>query len=120
MFSGNSGQDWNTVVINKNAQSKKRPATTTSYKGTNNETYIDKVMDGNGDMSKHTILNYIPKDKSKQIQALRLSMKMNQKQFGGHFNMPHKDIVEMENGKYLKSGHSYSKMMTILNRYCKN
>lgn len=119
MYSGNSGQDWNTVVINKNAQNKKRPATSSSYQRVNSENYIDKVMDGNGDMSKHTILNYIPKDKSKQIQALRLAMKMNQKQFGGHFNMPLKDVVEMENGKYLKSGPSYNKMMGILNKYNK-
>lgn len=119
MYSGNSGQDWKTVIVNKNIQNQKRPATATSYRGANNEAYIDNVLDGGGGLDKHTILNYISKENSKKVLNLRLSMKMNQKQFGAHFNMPVKDVVELENGKYLKGGSSYTKMMNVLSRYRK-
>jgi ribosome-binding protein aMBF1 (putative translation factor) len=109
MYHASSPQDWQQVIFSKKENRSEASKTSKSYK------LEDKIDAKLSDEIAGEILNYIGKQKAKEIVQKRMELGLSQKQLAQCVNIPEHDVKKMELGNIIKN-NSYIKVIQYLNK----
>jgi len=109
MYHASSPQDWHQVIFSKKEHKSIPSEVSNTYKL---EDKIDAKMSGE---IAGEVLNYIGKEKAKEIVQKRMELGLSQKQLAQCVNIPEHDVKKMEVGNLIKN-NSYIKVIQFLNK----